>query len=117
MVEHDGRLFRTSHRKSEVIPLEGPNRQGALAGIERRNTLRIRKIVSYGVEFGIIVYLIQHPCALDRTVLAVQDGDPVGARRDIAVNDVDFSPARLARDDVLGPVIVAKHLGMQQHSS
>ena len=113
--KHHFGLPASGYGKAEHPVLVSPDKQVALARIERRMTLTVRKIACDSVELRIVVYLVFHPCTPDRPAAGIEHRDMVLPRRHIAAYDIDFGKAGLSADDILFAAIVPEYAGMQQH--
>ena len=114
-VKNDGRARATRDREAESLTFPCPDKHVSDARVKGRNPLGVSGIARDRVELCVVVDFEFDLRARDRPAARVLDHDRRPARRDIPVDHVDFGEARRAPDDVLGAMVVAIHVRMQDH--
>ena len=100
--------------KSELPVFLRPYQQVSQTGVEGCSAVGSRGVSGNGIELGVIVNLEFYLRTLDGRS-AVEHGHNGAPCRYVASDYIDFGIAWGAPDNILGSVVIAVHLGVQEH--
>ena len=102
---------------SHLSAFRYPQQHVALTRCKRGAALLVGQLVGYGVELGIVVEFELHTCANHRLTFGIHHRDTYLSGRCIVVYHVNLGIARCTAHHLLGAVVVAKRLGVHQHTA
>ena len=95
----------------------GPNNKVALAASQPRLSLGIRLLGDQSIELGIVVQAEIDLCILQGSTIGINYLNGNGVSLGIVVGDVYLGVALVATYYLLRPVVIAKNLGVHQHTA